>query len=178
MQALGIDTGFDLRQRSRVALAEHFGKSGDYLYGVARGIDDWPVQADRVRKSVGAGTTSERDLLGWDEVAPALTPLFAKVWDACSSGHAGRTVTVKLKMPTSSRSPAAGRRPGRSPRSPRWSGSALICCGRCFRRRSGCACSGSRCRVWTLRGAPARLSWHSDSSSRIARQSIAIPTGR
>ncbi len=77
MQALGIHTGLDLRQQSRAFLAEHFGKSGDYLYGV---------------------TTFERDLLGWDEVAPALAPVFAKVWDACSrGGHAGRTVTVKLK---------------------------------------------------------------------------------
>jgi len=98
MQALGIHTGLDLRQRSRAVLAEHFGKSGDYLYGVARGVDDRPVQADRVRKSVGTETTFERDLLGWDEVAPALAPVFAKVWDVCSSsGHAGRTVTVKLK---------------------------------------------------------------------------------
>jgi len=72
MQALGIHTGLDLRQRSRAVLTEHFGKSGDYLYGVARGVDDRPVQADRVRKSVGAETTFERDLLGWDEVAPAL----------------------------------------------------------------------------------------------------------
>jgi len=98
MQALGIHTGLDLRQRSRAVLAEHFGKSGDYLFGVARGVDDRPVQADRVRKSVGTETTFKRDLLGWDEVAPALAPVFAKVWNACSgSGHAGRTVTVKLK---------------------------------------------------------------------------------
>ncbi len=41
------------------------------------------MRADRVRKSVGAETTFERDLLGWDEVAPALAPVFAKVWDAC-----------------------------------------------------------------------------------------------
>ncbi len=98
MQALGIHTGLDLRQQSRAFLAEHFGKSGDYLYGVARGVDDRPVQADRVRKSVGAETTFERDLLHWDEVTSALAPVFAKVWDACSrGGHAGRTVTVKLK---------------------------------------------------------------------------------
>jgi len=98
MQALGIHTGLDLRQQSRAFLAEHFGKASDYLYGVARGMDDRPVQADRVRKSVGAETTFERDLLHWDEVAPALAPVFAKVWDACSrGGHAGRTVTVKVK---------------------------------------------------------------------------------
>ncbi len=98
MNALGIHTGLDLRQQSRAFLAEHFGKSGDYLYGVARGVDDRPVQADRVRNSVGAETTFERDLLRWDEVVPALAPVFAKVWAAYSrGGHAGRTVTVKVK---------------------------------------------------------------------------------
>ena len=94
MQALGIHTGFDLHRQSRAFLAEHLGNSGDYLYSLARGVDDRPVQADQVRKSVSAETTFERDLLGWDEVAP----VFAKVSDACSrGGHAARTVTVKLK---------------------------------------------------------------------------------
>lgn len=98
MHALGVHTGLDLRGQSRAFLAEHFGKAGDYLYGVARGVDDRPVQADRVRKSVGGETTFERDLWRWDEVAPALEPVFAKVWDACNrGGHAGRTVTVKVK---------------------------------------------------------------------------------
>ena len=49
-------------------------------------------------RSVGAETTFARDLLRWDEVGPALAPVFAKVWAACSrGGHAGRTVTVKVK---------------------------------------------------------------------------------
>ena len=94
MEALGIRTGLDLRTQSRAFLAEHFGKSGDYLYGVARGVDDRPVEADRVRKSVGAETTFERDLLRWEEVEP----VFAQVWTACArGGHTGRTVTVKVK---------------------------------------------------------------------------------
>ena len=98
MQRLGIRTGLDLRDRPREWLTEHFGRSGDYLYGVARGEDHRPVAADRVRKSVGAETTFERDLLRWDEVGPAMAPLFAKVWAACQrGGHAGRTVTVKVK---------------------------------------------------------------------------------
>ena len=98
MQALGIHTGLDLRQQSRAFLFQHFGKAGDYLYGVARGVDERPVQADRVRKSVGAETTFARDLLHWSEAMLALAPVFAKVWDACRrGGHAGRTVTVKVK---------------------------------------------------------------------------------
>ena len=98
MNALGIRTGLDLRRQSRAFLAEHFGKAGDYLHGVARGVDERPVRADRARKSVGAETTFERDLLRWDEVVPALAPVFAKVWAACGrGGHAGRTVAVKVK---------------------------------------------------------------------------------
>jgi len=98
MNALGIHTGFDLRRQSLAFLSEHFGKAGAYYYGVARGQDDRPVEADRVRKSIGAETTFERDLKHWEEVAPALEPVFAKVWAACSRGrHSGRTVTVKIK---------------------------------------------------------------------------------
>ncbi len=98
MNALGIHTGLDLRAQSRVFLVEHFGKAGDYLYGVARGVDDRPVEADRVRKSVGAETTFARDLLRWEEVGPALEPVFAQAWLACTrSRYAARTVTVKVK---------------------------------------------------------------------------------
>ncbi len=96
--ALGIHTGLDLRAQSRAFLAEHFGKAGDYLYGVARGVDHRPVEAGRVRKSVGAETTFERDLLRWEEVAPALELVFGQVWAACTrGGHIGRTVTVKVR---------------------------------------------------------------------------------
>jgi len=98
MNALGIHTGRDLRLQSRALLSEHFGKAGSYYYGIARGKDDRPVEADRVRKSVGAETTFERDLKRWEEVVRALEPVFAKVWAACSrGGYSGRTLTVKVK---------------------------------------------------------------------------------
>jgi DNA polymerase-4 len=98
MNALGVHTGRDLRRQTRAFLAEHFGKAADYYYGVARGQDDRPVEADRMRKSVGAETTFERDLTQWEQVGPALDVVFAKVWSACvRGGHAGRTVTVKVK---------------------------------------------------------------------------------
>ena len=54
MNRLGIHTGLDLRAQPLAFLAEHFGKAADYYYGVARGQDERPVEADRVRKSVGA----------------------------------------------------------------------------------------------------------------------------
>jgi DNA polymerase IV len=98
MNALGIHTGKDLRRQSRAFLAEHFGKSSDYYYGVARGEDDRPVEADRVRKSLGAETTFAQDLMHWEQVGPVIEGLCAKVWAACNKGgHAGRTVVVKVK---------------------------------------------------------------------------------
>jgi DNA polymerase-4 len=65
---------------------------------LARAEDDRPVVADQLRKSLGVETTFARDLLSWDEVAPALEPVFAKLWAAYSRhGLTGRTVTVKIK---------------------------------------------------------------------------------
>jgi DNA polymerase-4 len=98
MNALRIHTGLDLRGQSRTFLTEHFGKAGDFYYGIARGEDDRPVNPDRVSKSVGAETTFARDLKTWDEVGPALAPVFAKLWQAYTKeGRVGRTVTVKIK---------------------------------------------------------------------------------
>jgi DNA polymerase-4 len=98
MNSLGIHTGLDLRRQPRAFLAEHFGKAADYYDNVARGVDNRPVEADRERKSVGSETTFEQDHDKWEDVEPALNGIFAKVWSACTrGGHAGRTVTVKIK---------------------------------------------------------------------------------
>jgi len=98
MNELGIFDGADLRSQTRDFLTARFGKAGDYYFAAARGEDDRPVVADRQRKSLGAETTFERDLVAWDEVPPALTPLFGKIWTAhARSGLVARTVTIKVK---------------------------------------------------------------------------------
>jgi len=98
MNKLGIHTGLDLKRQTREFLKAEFGKAGDYFYHLARAEDDRPVVADQLRKSLGVETTFARDLLSWDEVAPALEPVFAKLWAAYSRhGLTGRTVTVKIK---------------------------------------------------------------------------------
>jgi len=99
MNKLGIHTGLDLRRQTREFLTAHFGKAGDYFYHLARAEDDRPVVADQPRKSLGAETTFARDLLAWEEVGPALEPVFAKLWAAYSRhGLTARTVTVKIKF--------------------------------------------------------------------------------
>ena len=98
MNKLGIRTGLDLRQQTRAFLTTQFGKTGDHFYHLARAQDDRPVVADEPRKSLGAETTFARDVRDWEDVAPALEPVFAKLWAAYSRhGLTARTVTVKIK---------------------------------------------------------------------------------
>jgi DNA polymerase-4 len=71
----------------------------DLRSAVARGIDDRPVRANRIRKSVGAENTFSADLTTFDAMAAELRPLIDKVWRHCeSTGNRGRTVTLKVKF--------------------------------------------------------------------------------
>ena len=99
MQRLGINTGLDLRAQSQAFLQQHFGKAGSYYYWAARGIDERPVRADRIRKSVGAENTFPADLFTYEAAREALREIVDKVWGHCeSSGLRGRTVTLKVKF--------------------------------------------------------------------------------
>jgi len=99
MARLGIGTGLDLRAQSQAFLQQHFGKAGLYYYWAARGIDERPVRADRIRKSVGAENTFAVDLFTYEAAQDALREIVGKVWIYCeNSGIRGRTVTLKLKF--------------------------------------------------------------------------------
>jgi len=98
MNRLGIHTGLDLRAQSLAFLPEQFGKSGPYYYWIARGVDERPVRAHRIRKSVGAENTFSEDLTAPAAMRGQLRPLAEKVWGHCERlGTRGRTVTLKVK---------------------------------------------------------------------------------
>jgi DNA polymerase-4 len=99
MEGLGIRTGLDLRAQTMDFLQQHFGKAGSYYYWAARGIDERPVRADRIRKSVGAENTFPVDLFSHDAARDALREIVEKVSKTCErSGIRGRTVTLKVKF--------------------------------------------------------------------------------
>nr|WP_244639417.1 DNA polymerase IV [Aureimonas endophytica] len=99
MERLGLQTGRDLRAKSLPFLQERFGKAGPYYYWISRGIDERPVRANRIRKSVGAENTFSEDLFAFEAMASALQPILDKVWRHCeTSGLRGRTVTLKVKF--------------------------------------------------------------------------------
>src|SRR5215204_4511532 len=99
MSRLGIHTGADLKAQSRAFLEERFGKAGAYYHSISRGIDNRPVRPDRVRKSVGAENTFERDLWTLEDMSAELVPMVEKVWRYCEQAEIrGRTVTLKVKF--------------------------------------------------------------------------------
>jgi DNA polymerase-4 len=99
MERLGIATGLDLRAQTLAFLQQHFGKAGSYYYWAARGVDERPVRADRIRKSVGAENTFPADLFTYEAARDALREIVDKVWEYCErSGSRGRTVTLKVKF--------------------------------------------------------------------------------
>ena len=96
---LGIHTGARYPQPVAGLPADHFGKAGPYYYWISRGVDERPVRADRVRKSVGAENTFATDLTDFDAMVVELEPLIEKVWRYCEgAGNRGRTVTLKVKF--------------------------------------------------------------------------------
>ncbi|MFX4300252.1 DNA polymerase IV [Pseudosulfitobacter pseudonitzschiae] len=99
MHRLGIFTGADLREKSLLFLAEHFGSSADHYYAITRGIDNRPVRPNRIRKSVGAENTFAKDLIDLEAAVATLEPIIDKVVIRCAEkGVAGRTVTLKVKF--------------------------------------------------------------------------------
>src|SRR5260370_4301247 len=72
MKRIGIETGLDLRARTLAFLQQHFGKTCSYYYCASRGLDDRPVRADRIRKSIGAENTFPADLFTYEAARDAL----------------------------------------------------------------------------------------------------------
>ena len=98
MNQLGIFTGADLERQPLTFLQHHFGKSGPWYYGLARGEDHRAVVPDRPRKSSGSETTFSKDLTDPAEIESAVQEMADDVWAWCEKAQSfGRTVTVKIK---------------------------------------------------------------------------------
>ena len=98
MQALGIETGADLKAWSLEALTARFGKTGSWYHCVARGVDHRPVNPSRERKSSGSETTFSEDLIDPERIEAGVLAMADDVWAWCeSTGRRGRCVTVKVK---------------------------------------------------------------------------------
>ncbi|WP_062732541.1 DNA polymerase IV [Sphingobium abikonense] len=99
MQALGIETGADLRARDLAFLQAHFGNAADFYYRAARGEDDRPVRERQSRKSVSVEDTFFDDLIDRDALVTELDRIAASLWSRIEKAQAwGRTVVLKVKF--------------------------------------------------------------------------------
>lgn len=98
MRSLGIKNGADLKRLSFAGLQQSFGSSAAYLFNIARGRDDRPVESGRERKSIGSETTFAKDFSD----IPAMLEVLA-IQAHSVSGHLHRhqlcasTLSIKVK---------------------------------------------------------------------------------
>ena len=98
MAKLGVHTGADLAQKDEAWLAQHFGSWGGYLFWAARGVDHRPVNANSVRKSIGAESTYFDDKRSEAELRDALEEIIDIIWGRIERNQAqGRTLVLKAR---------------------------------------------------------------------------------
>jgi len=99
LHAMGIHDGADLRSCPLGLLTHEFGKAGLLYYNFARGIDHRPVEAERVRKSVGCEHTFDHDISDAAEVTTALSDVTDDLVRRLGrKPFHGNTLTLKVKF--------------------------------------------------------------------------------
>lgn len=99
MHSLGIHTGEQLRACSLEMLKRQFGKAGSLYYDFARGVDLRPVEAVRIRKSVGCERTLEKDISNRISVILELYHVATELVERLRQAEfKGNTLTLKIKF--------------------------------------------------------------------------------
>ena len=99
MHLLGIRNGLQLRKCSLEMLTAHFGKVGALYYECSRGIDERPVEAVRIRKSIGCERTLERDISVHSSVIIELYHVAVELIERLQRKEfKGNTLTLKIKF--------------------------------------------------------------------------------
>ena len=94
---LGVQAVSDLRALDLSVLEHYFGRYGQRLHELARGIDHSPVVADRPTQSISVEDTFEYDVL-LAETETMIRSLAKKLWSASRKEiRMARTVVLKLK---------------------------------------------------------------------------------
>lgn len=99
MHSLGIHNGEQLRACSQAMLLRKFGKVGALYYDCARGIDLRPVEAVRIRKSIGCEHTLEKDISQRSSVIIELYHAAVELVGRLEhNDFKGNTLTLKIKF--------------------------------------------------------------------------------
>src|SRR5213594_4621174 len=95
----GIQTIGELRKRQAKELTDWFGKGGVWLWAIANGIEEAPVEERPLRKSVSVEQTFEKDVQNKAVVKEALDALSHEVHDRLLGERLlFRTVSIKVRF--------------------------------------------------------------------------------
>lgn len=98
MHALGIETGDDLRKWSLDELQKEFGKSAQYYFNAARGIDNRPVRVEHIRKSIGNERTFGENLTASNQMLDVLNELSDRLIEKLHERElVANTLNLKLR---------------------------------------------------------------------------------
>ncbi|MGR3742087.1 DNA polymerase IV [Companilactobacillus sp. DQM5] len=98
LHEMNIFTGEDLQNLDQDIMLNEFGKWGFLMFQRCRGIDNSPVEANRLRKSVGKEQTFNKPLITKEEVYRQLNTLSNQVYKVLINKHLqGKTVVVKAR---------------------------------------------------------------------------------
>lgn len=98
MQSLGIFTGADLKALDKIQLQTQFGRTGEYYYNIARGVDNRPVKAHSKRKSIGVETTFASNVVDKAIIWQKLLQFAEKMETALENKQmTARTLTLKVR---------------------------------------------------------------------------------
>lgn len=99
MRGLGIHNGLDLKKCDRHLLVKSFGKAGNYYYNIARAKDNRAVEANRIRKSIGAENSFAENLKDKATIIVKLEQIAVTLVERIERHQAsGRTLTLKVKF--------------------------------------------------------------------------------
>lgn len=96
---MGITTAPQVRALPLSVLTDVFGQAGVMFYKFVRGIDDRPVLAERVRKSVGCEETFDKDISAPEALRTELATVAEELARRMrKAAFAGRTLTLKVRF--------------------------------------------------------------------------------
>ncbi|MBO1518466.1 DNA polymerase IV [Oceanisphaera pacifica] len=97
LSAMGLTHCYQLAKVGEAALIQRFGKFGALLWQRGQGIDERPVQTDRIRKSVGVETTLDKDIQQAEQGIAILHELWPELIKRLNK-RAIKGLCIKLKF--------------------------------------------------------------------------------
>jgi len=99
LHGMGVETIGQLRQVPAKKLTEWFGKGGVWLWAIASGLEETPVEERPLRKSISVEQTFERDVRNRVVVREALDALVVEVHERLlNEALMFRTVGIKVRF--------------------------------------------------------------------------------